>query len=203
LQVNNIYTDETRVVNFAFQEYARSTMPFFLIEARYENEGATAQMIRQQAYQAVLSGASGHLMGHNPVWKLNSWWKTGLDSPGATTLAHLRTLLESRAWSTLQPDTTAQVLTGGIGSGTAQAVAAMPSDGSYGLIYTPAVRALTVDTRLFAGPRVTARWYDPTTAAYVAIAGSPFVAGPVYTFTPAGNNAGGAGDWVLVLESVP
>ncbi len=203
LQVNTTYTDEHRVVDFAFQEYARSTMPFFLIEARYELEGATPTIVRQQAYQTVLSGGAGHLMGHNPVWKLNTWWKTGLDSAGATTLTHLRPLIEARQWWLLQPDTNAQVLTAGIGSGTGRAVAAVASDGSYGLLYTPAVRTLTVDTRQFAGPRIAARWYDPTAGTYAAIGGSPFVAGPIYTFTPAGNNAGGAGDWVLVLESVP
>ncbi len=41
LNVNTIYTDETTVVANAFLEYGRSTMPFFLVEARYEGERAS------------------------------------------------------------------------------------------------------------------------------------------------------------------
>ena len=71
LTLNNIYTNESTVVANAFLEYARSSMPFFLIEARYENEqGAGELVVRTQAYQAVLSGASGHLMGNTPIVEL-------------------------------------------------------------------------------------------------------------------------------------
>src|SRR5690606_41094711 len=38
LEVNTVYTDENTVVDGSLQEYQRSTMPFFLIEARYEGE---------------------------------------------------------------------------------------------------------------------------------------------------------------------
>ncbi len=90
LTVNDIYTDESTVVSAAFQEYSRSAMPFFLIEARYEGEGATAQVVRAQAYQATLSGAVGHVMGNHPVWSFSSGWQSALSSPGAVTLTHFR-----------------------------------------------------------------------------------------------------------------
>jgi len=200
LQVNTIYTNST-VVPSALQEYNRSTMPFFLIEAVYEFEGVTGMGIRQQAYHAVLSGASGQFIGHASVWDmLDNSWRTGMDSEGAQSMAQLATLLKSRSWWTLQPDQSHTLLTGGIGSGTSQSVAALASDRSYALIYTPSVRTLTVELGQFAGPNVRARWYDPTSGAYVAISGSPFVAGGPRTFTPTGNNARGSGDWVLVLD---
>ena len=53
-------------------------------------------------------------------------------------------------------------------------------------------------TRL-SGP-VTARWFDPANAAYVAIAGSPFSHTGTQTFAAPGRNHDGDGDWVLVLE---
>ena len=44
-------------------------MPFFLMESAYENEhDAGEQRLRAQAYQAILSGAMGHLFGNNPIW---------------------------------------------------------------------------------------------------------------------------------------
>jgi len=204
LQVNNIYTALNTVIASAFQEYARSTMPFFLIEGEYESDGATAPGVRQQAYQAVLSGGSGQLMGNASVWNmLDNSWRLEMDSAGARTLTHLRTLLESRSWSDLQPDVSNVLLTGGIETGASRAAAALTSDRSYALIYTPSVRTLTLDLGQFAGPNVATRWYDPTTGAYAAIAGSPVAASRIWTSTPSGSNAGGAGDWVLVLESVP
>ena len=204
LSVNNIYTTQSTVVASAFQEYNRSTMPFFLIEAVYEMEGVSGPGVRQQAYHAVLSGASGQFMGHSSVWKmLDNSWLWAIDAEGSQSMARLRTLLESNSWWMLEPDDTQALLTNGIGTGTNQAVAALASDRSYALIYAPSVRTLTVQLGQLAGPNVRARWYDPTNGAYITVSGSPFAAGGARTFTPSGSNAGGAGDWVLVLESVP
>jgi hypothetical protein len=201
LTLNDIYTDENTVVASAFQEYGRSTMPFFLIEARYEGEGASEATVRTQAYQAVLSGSSGHLMGNNPVWLFGSGWQAALNSPGARTLSNLDNLFDSVAWSTLQPDTNNTFLTAGAGSGGTRAVAARASSGAFALIYMPTTRAVTIDLSQISGPNVRARWYDPASGIYTAVAGSPFPAAGSLVFTPTGTNASGYGDWVLVLDS--
>jgi hypothetical protein len=143
-------------------------------------------------------------MGHASVWRMtDSSWRWAIDAEGSVTLQYLRQLLESKPWSTLQPDQTGVFLTAGIGTGSSRAAASLASDRSFAYIYTPAVRTLTIDTGQLAGPRVAARWYDPTNGSYTTVTGSPFVAGQIVTFTPGGNNARGAGDWALVLESVP
>ena len=76
LQVNNVYTYNT-VYAPVLTEYARpGGMPVFFMEGRYENENmGTAppaagdeRRVRIQAYQALLSGAMGHVFGNNPVW---------------------------------------------------------------------------------------------------------------------------------------
>jgi hypothetical protein len=161
-------------------------------------------MIRHQAYQAVLSGASGQLIGNASVWRMtDNSWRSAINSEGSVTVQYLRQLLEARAWWNLQPDVSGTLLTAGIGTGASRAAAALAADRSFAYIYTPAIRTLTVDTNEFAGPRVAARWFDPTNGVYASISGSPFTAGPTLTFTPNGANGRGAGDWVLVLESVP
>jgi hypothetical protein len=198
LNVNDIYTDQTDVVSWAFSEYSRSTMPYFLIEARYENEqGGNDLTVREQAYQAVLSGAMGHLMGNSPLWYFGSGWQTAMQSGGSTTLQYLRSLLEARNWWQLQPDTGGTLVTSGVGSGETRTAAARASDGSYALIYVPSTRAVTVNLGQLSGPHVNARWYNPKTGAYSAISGSPFTASGSQSFTSA------SGDWVLVLESTP
>ena len=204
LTVNDTYAHVDDAVSEAFIEYNRSTMPFFQIEAIYENEsGAGAHAVRHQAYQAVLSGAAGQVMGNNPIWLFDSGWQTALNSAGSRSMTHLGALFAARQWHLLVPDQTGAVLTAGTGTGAGRAATARAGDGSFVLSYTPSVRALTINMTQLAGPNVIARWFDPSNGAFTTIAGSPFAASGSRTFTPSSSNAAGDGDWVLVLESVP
>ncbi len=204
LDVNDIYTESGDVVPSAFQEYERSQMPFFLVEAQYEGEGgADEATVRQQAYQAVLSGAMGQIMGNNPVWLFGSGWQQALDSPGARTLSYLPALLAHRAWWTMEPDTNHTVLTTGVNAGGDQAATARATGGSFVLAYLPFTRPVTVDLAQLSGPNVVARWYDPTNGTFASVDGSPFPASGLRVFPSAGANSRGFHDWVLVLDSSP
>jgi hypothetical protein len=203
LQANNIYTDSATVVSQAYTEYTRSSMPFFLIEARYEGESANASIVRQQAYQTMLSGGCGQLMGNNPVWFFGAGWQQALNSPGASTLIYLRSILEANNWWTLEPDVNAAVLTGGLGTGGGRAVLARSSDHSRALAYVPDTRAVTVSLAGISGPRVAVSWYDPTNGTTTAVSGSPFAAVGSQSFSAPGTNSRGDQDWVLVLVASP
>ncbi len=200
VSLNNIYTT-TDVAPAAAAEYSRSTMPFFLVEAIYENEGADDLTVRRQAYQAVLGGATGHLFGNRPIWLMGPGWQAALGSPASTTLPHLRRLLEAHQWWTLVPDGR-KLLSGGFGTAPAQTTVSLASDRRFAIGYTPAVRTLTFDLAKLVGPRVRVRWYDPTNGVYSEAVGSPFKASSV-TVRPVGTNSRGLGDWALVLESIP
>lgn len=197
LTVNNIYTDAGTVVSEAFGQYNGSTMPFFLIEAGYEGNDVDSAGVRMQAYQAVFSGAMGHLMGNFPVWYFGSGWQSALKSSGATTLGYLPALFNTTgiAWWNLVPDTNSSVLTSSPGSGTGRAVAARVSDGSAVVVFTPSSRTLTVNMTKLAGASVSARWYNPATGAFTTISGSPFANTGSRSFTSSGVDA------VLVLQS--
>jgi hypothetical protein len=203
LNVNNIYTHENTVVSAAFGEFERSSMPFFLIEARYENEGAgTPAVVRTQAYQAVLSGAAGQIMGNRPMWGFMSGWRKALNSASARSMGHLRNLFEARSWWLLQPDADGSLLSAGIGDGVERAAAARAVDGSFAIAYLPTARTVTIELRQLAGPKISARWCDPTSGACSVVYGSPFRAAGARKFRPAARNGAGFGDWTLVLESV-
>lgn len=90
----------------------------------------------------------------------------------------------------------------GFGSVTSNeyATAAYTADGSLAMVYLPTVRTITVDLAKLAGP-IIGRWYDPTNGSFVDAAGSPLANSGSRRFKPPGNNAGGDGDWVLVLEA--
>lgn len=211
LQVNNVYTYNT-VYTASLAQYARpGQMPFFYMEGRYEgdtNDG-NERRVRIQAYQALLSGAMGHIFGNTPVWNFNGrplyptslTWQQALGSRGAQSMTHLHSLFTPRSWWDLVPDAGNTFLTNGLSSELDRAVAAKAANGSYALAYLPSVRTVTANLGQLAGPKVNARWFDPASGAYSAIPGSPFSATGSQTFRPASNNSSNYGDWVLVLES--
>jgi hypothetical protein len=211
LRVNNVYTYEA-VYAHALEQYARpERMPFFLIESVYENEhGATEQSLRTQAYQAVLSGATGHVFGNNPIWHFDArgifpapvTWQEALGSRGARSMTHLRELFTSVPWWELEPDMDNTLLTGGLGPERDRAVAARSADRALALLYLPSSREITLDLGQLAGPEIAARWYDPADGRFSAVSGSPFEATGLRRFLPESpTNSSGFNDWVVVLES--
>jgi hypothetical protein len=201
LQLSTIYTGSTDVVGQAMQEYRRSTKPFFLIEARYEGEGANDATVRLQAYQAILSGGCGQIMGNLPVWRFGDGWQKALNSEGAHTLIYLYNLFDACAWPKLVPDFANTFFTSGINSAAEQAVAAVARDGSFALLYMPTARSVTINLAQLGGPKTKIHWYDPSNGRLSETSGSPFTTSGIHTFIPASNNASGHSDWVLIFKS--
>jgi hypothetical protein len=211
LTVNDIYTDASTVVTQAFGEYARSSMPYLLIEGEYEEGSSTnSQIVRTQAYQAVLSGAMGQMFGNSPIWYFNAptWsnptgisWQQALNSEGSRSIGQMTGLFAPRSWWMLQPDTNNSLLTSGVSSSSDRAVAARASDGSFAIAYLPSTRTVNIALGQMAGPRVKASWFDPTSGTTSTISGSPFLASGSHSFTPSASNSFGNSDWVLLLES--
>ena len=195
LDVNAVYTYQP-VVGECEAAYAfRPTTPFFLFESKYENEhGTTGHQQRVQAYQAILSGASGHHYGNSPIWHmgvLGGNWRAHLDDPGRASLTHLAALFASRAWHRLVPDPV--FITDGAGSGDDAAVAARTDDGGTVMAYLPSMRAITVALDRVAGAEGRAWWFDPRSGEASAIGAVPTTGSR--TFMPPGG-----GDWLLVLD---
>lgn len=208
LSVNNVYTDGP-VYAAAAREYdAGRGMPFFLIESAYEFEhGADQYRVRVQAYQAILSGAFGHLYGNNPIWHFGGpglWpvdmtWQKALDTPGARSMQILHDYFSSIRWWQLEPDTGNDLLVGGQGGYHARTLSARTTDRSLALVYLTAGRGITLDLARLAGPRISARWIDPSTGGSATVAGSPFAADVRYFVPPKGDHV----DWLLELRSSP
>jgi len=199
-------------------DYDRANaLPTFLVEANYEFEHnaadlGTPEILRRQAYWALLSGAAGQLYGNRYTWPFISGWESQLDTPGSLQMSYVRFLFEPRQWFNLIPDQDHNVVTAGYGTyaddgalgNNDYCTAARTPGGSLVMAYMPTRRTITVDmTRL--NSAATAQWYDPSNGTYSAIAGSPFANTGTHGFTPPGTNAAGDGDWVLLLEatSVP
>jgi chitodextrinase len=195
------------------------TMPVFLVEANYEFENntskdpSTPEILRMQEYWTMLSGGTGQIYGNfytvRTTTAASDWQSAAhIDTTGVAQLQYATAFFQSYPWYNLVPDQNNSVLTAGYGTYASTgamhtndyATAARVPDGSLVIVYTPTVRALTIDMTKLSGS-VTARWFDPTNGTYTSVAGSPFANSGSRQFTPPGNNAEGSGDWLLVLTS--
>jgi hypothetical protein len=172
------------------------TRPVVMGEGLYElAEGSGPQRMRAQAYWTLLSGGIGHAYGHKNVWRAPSGWQNHLNSGGATSMTHLKNLFSTLEWHKLVPDQNNTLVTAGKASGNTYATAARADDGSFGLVYLPTSRSLTVNMARL-NNNITARWYNPSNGAYTTISGSPFTNSGSRSFSPPSS-----GDWVLVLKA--
>src|SRR6185312_1620295 len=213
LKLDAIYSHRP-VFLYALRQYVRpERMPFFLVESLYENdraaplphEEATPTRIRTQAYQALLSGATGHVFGNSPLWNFNGQapsnatrrWQDELDTKGSRSMSHLYALFSAHKWWTLTPDISRRLLLAGRGEGQERATAAFAADRSFALIYVPSARHIAVNCALL-GPDVRLRWFDPSDGSYRPAPVSVSLLGTGVLKTP-GRNADGDADWVLLL----
>jgi len=194
-------------------EYKRADFrPTFMVEANYEFEqnggtdGGTTENLRRQEYWTALSGTTGQLYGSAYSWRLQGDWQDNLDTIGIRQLSYVKQLFGSRKWYDLVPDRAHQVLIRGFGhyskddsiTTDTYATAASATDGTLAMAYLPDIRKVTIDLSKLSG-QVTARWFDPSNAAFTDI--GSFANTGTQAFTPPGNNGDGDGDWVLVLEA--
>jgi hypothetical protein len=208
LTINNYYTYGTMSYQDALRTYHVSpAMPFFFLEAYYENSGGvTQQQLRAQSYWAVLSGGIGHIFGNCPIWHFSSaagtaycpaaGWKAQLNSQGGKNISHWQALFTGRHWYNLVPDESHVAVTGGLGSSGTEGyvLAAYASDGSSIIAYLPSSRQVTVSGSRISGSTMTAWWYNPSSGVATSI--GTFSTTGTQNFTPPGS-----GDWVLVVDS--
>jgi hypothetical protein len=210
LQLNNVYTWGPIFPDARAQYLWTPRFPFILIESKYENEpGIAPQRLRAQAYQALLTGAAGHVFGNYPIWYFDgtsdypgvpSGWRKALPSVGARSMSHLHGLFAHLPWQDLKPDVDNTFLVTGQGTGHGRAVAALAGDRSTAVVYIPDDRTIRLNLSRLAGRHLRARWFDPSNGAIFDVAGSPLQIDGIQRFRPSVKNAEGAGDWVLLLD---
>lgn len=185
--LNTIYvpTDNTSD-DYATTAYGQG-MPFFLIEGGYEGESGNATSIRMAAYQTLLSGGCGHIMGNNPIWGFGEPNANGgfgaadalandLSSTAANQMAHLAALAGSYDLSQLVPKRDTTLVTSSLGtSGSSGRICpALAADGSFGMVWVPSSQTVTVNMASLSPASVRARLFDPTSGNYSTVSGSPF-----------------------------
>jgi hypothetical protein len=193
---------------------AYGTMPGFMIEEPYDEEGpdglnvnpSSSQPVRRQLWWAWLSSIGGYISGNGYVWPGKAGiWQNHINTQCAQDLARLNAFVKSITWYSLVPSGLGSIGTlvtaGGSSAGSSDYVAASATpDGSLLVAYRPPAHSgtFTIDMTKMRGT-TTARWFDPT-AGYTAI--GSFANTGTHTFTaPGANSEGSFTDWVLRLDA--
>ncbi len=208
LGLNTVYTYDD-VYTAGLDQYGRNSLPFFLIESTYEDEhGSTRQQLREQAYGAILSGATGQVFGNNPIWhfdgpgifEADTTWQQALGSEGSLSMMYLGRLFNTLPWWTIDPGSATALLVSGRNEGANATRMAFTCDRATAIAYLPTSRKVTIDLAGFSGEHVALSWYDPSTGASAPAGTVPRVDGSV-TLDAKEHHDDGSSDWVLVARA--
>jgi hypothetical protein len=170
--------------------------PLFHLDMSYETEwGGEPAEIRQRAYDAILSGATGSSFNAGPDWYLFRNFRN-VSTPGARETQYWYRLFSAKRWYELTPDTDHSAVTAGYGErgSTDYVCAAHSPDYSLVMAYLGHGGSVTVDLGKVPGERARVVWYDPTSGEtrgereYATTGQQPLAA-------PSNQS------WVLVVES--
>jgi hypothetical protein len=202
-------------LNWMLVEHAytmKPTLPVIDLETSYPDfrHGrpptiATDDDARRAGYWAVFAGAAGHTYGHHSIWQMHSpkypgvagpkqFWYHALNAPSARQMGHLRRLIESRPFLTLEPDLSLLAFEQ---TKPWEMCLALRGDG-YALIYTPTGRALDMNLDKLGFAKARVAWFDPRLGEATAF--GTFEGKGRRTFKPPAEEAPGM-DWVLVLAA--
>ncbi len=195
-----------------WEYWERPVRPFVLGEAQYEGLScesdddslAGADIIRRQAYWAMLSGACGHAYG-SWNWRMEKNWRHIHSDKGASDMGILRKVFEGLHWHRLVPDNSNSVIIDGYGTyGQMDYVTtAALSNGMLSVSYIPPTGRepcnLTVDLSWFVDP-VELEWVNPATGETQLAVDQTLSKGVRYVVTTPGDNGDGANDWLLIIR---
>jgi hypothetical protein len=193
------------------------TKPAWMQEGTYEFEnnwghysGKPWDTRRGRFWSVLAGGTAGDGFGTRDVWQ----WQDipdSLHTPGAEQSSYAFALFGSMPWWELRPSgkdpgaAGRDLVTEGAGTwGQLDYItSAITAHGDWLLAYVPVLeqgqRTFSVDMSSLTGP-VRARWFDPTTGNFIAIASDLANTGS-HSFTTPGKRDDGTDDWLLVLDT--
>lgn len=194
IDLNTTYANCSATPENLLSDYNRK-MPFFYVEGKYENEGASPVCLRSQFYWPVLMGSCGYFFGVTPVWGFDKDWQNYLDSQGSQDLKRAGEFFNSRRWHDLIPDNDHKTLISGYGniSDASYAAAGRMSNGSTVIVYTPDQRNLTIEMTRISGNQSHGWWYQPSSGKTIDLGLFPNKGSHLF-------NPPAEGDWLLVLD---
>ncbi len=167
----------------------------------------SAYDVRARIYRSVFSGACGVTYGHHQIWQfLNAelnppinigdtliGWQKAAKAEGAYQMQHLKKLMLSRPYFSLVADQS--MITSEKGTDYKDLlIASRDEKGTFGFLYLPQNKPVTVDLSKITGDKKSITWYDPRTGK--SIKHKPVNSKKMVTLTPPKEGT----DWVLIID---
>lgn len=223
ININWVYSypavySETRLA------YAANAGPTLMGESAYENEWSSTDLThhKEMGWALTSGAAAGFIKGNNPCWNIHLAGPSGGPNGPWTNITNTNVDIafgKLKAWYTgligwfrLAPDLANTFLTAGMGvkkdtststtnDDSDYGTAALATDRSFGLIFAPANRDLTVDTTQVNAVSSTS-WVDASNPQHTVAA--PSTGTPTATvFAYPGLNQNGDYAWYLLIQGVP
>jgi len=193
------------------REYQKiPVMPFVLGEAQYESERSaginlsSAEIVRRQAWWAMLSGACGHAYG-SWNWTVGKNWRNVEQDSGAWQMRWVKSFFETVPWYKLIPDTKGEIIASGAGiygSGEYLA-AASTADHRTTVVYLPPVEKQVSEFTVnhsYISKNSALLWFDPTSGKFIKAQQPVLVQANNFRIKAPGKNSAGNYDWVLLIQ---
>ena len=219
MTLNGVYTWDLlpSVPMLARKAYSHiPTMPAFLLEEPYDEEGPDGNNYNKSATQPVrrfqwwgwLGTTAGYISGNGYVWPfIDPVWQQHLNTQGAYDMEHLNAFIRSITWWELVPsglDGLPTLIADPANSDSTQAYvsAAATKAGTMLVAYVPPAHQGAIPVAMSAMSKSAyAYWFDPTSGQYTAVGKEPIPNQGVHEFTIPGKNKAGATDWTLLLTT--
>ena len=219
MTLNGVYTWELKVpVPYLGRKgYTHEpTMPAFLLEEPYDEEGPDGNSYNPNATQPVrrfqwwgwLTTIGGYISGNGYVWPfIDPVWQQHLETQGALDMKRLNKFIQSLQWWKLVPSGLNEMKTiivnpSNIDTSAAFVSAAAARDGSFLVAYIPPAHKGEVPVDLSVLKKSGfAYWFDPTDERYISVQTSALPNKGVRKFMPPANNEAGESDWVLLITT--
>lgn len=165
----------------------------------------TDRDVRRYGYWSVFAGAFGYTYGQNSVMQMHGTsdktsaygshelWSSAINTPGASQMVHLKTLMLSRPFFERVPDQS--LIAGKQGEKYNRLIATRGEN--YAFVYAYTGRNMEINMGKIKGDKVKASWFNPRDGKITEI--GEFDNKGVKEFNPPGEEKEG-NDWVLILD---
>ena len=207
MTINGAYSWTGDVITQCRRGYSYSpTMPTFLLEEPYDEEGSdgngynpsATQPVRRFQWWGCLSGIGGYISGNGYVWPFNAGWTNHLNTQGSRDMVRMHTFIRSVNWHQLVPSGLSGMRTLVV-SNANNVTAAANTNGDLLVVYRPPSHTGSFSVSLVGmKSNLAAQWFDPTSAQYFTTTAT---SGKTNVYTVPGNNSVGQADWVLLITA--
>lgn len=161
---------------------------------------------RRAGYWSMLAGACGHTYGNHNIWQLwlpertpisaaRTPWTQSLNYPGAFQAGFMKAFFESFEWQKLMPKQ--GIIENAPKDPGKEMVAALASDGSLLLAYSPYGANFQLNLREIKAQQITISWFNPRNGEFIDV--GTIEKTNIMDFDPPSDEKRG-NDWVLVVK---